>query len=379
MKNVAIILFMFQSVFAQLQTVEFYVFDRHSKEPVPFTLCYLKNSQLSATSFENGYTVFQLSEKYMSDSMVVQHLSYNTVKVLPTQILDTIFLTKKENQITEVRITALSAEQILLKAIEAIEKNYNQSTFYQYGKYRQTHLENSQHVRFIEAKCVVEYLGGNKLSQKEKFMIQELRRSYNFETNGEQHGDHLVDLFQENAVRYLYAQILNPKNLKQYNWEIESSSNEIYAIHFNNKFKTDELSTTGWISINTIDFAVLEYKVYHTTSAYYNTKSNWKLKTDFVHFVYKKEGQYYNLVSADKRYVHEVFHPITLSNPSLIEERFSWQKLDTTIEKIPKNFKLQTNLYSQNYQYKPENWVTIEIDPTIIDDLSKKIPLEKQF
>lgn len=379
MKFFILLTFLFQTAFAQLKTVEFYLSDIKNAEPIPFALCYLKNSHLSATSFENGYVVFQLSEKYMKDTLVIKHLSYETLHVLIAPNIDTIFLTRKENIINEVLINSLTAEQIIVKAINSIEKNYNQKTYYESGNYTQTHLENSKYVRYIEAKCLIENLSKATQNQREKFYVRDLRRSFNYEKNGEQHGDHLFDLMQENGVRYLSNQFLNPKNLNQFNWEIENTTATLFFIQFTNKQKTDQFTTQGFVTINKADWAILEYKIHYTPTQHYHTKSNWKLKSDFVHFIYKKESEYYALNSATKKYVHEVYHPVTFTNPSLIEERFSWVKTDETFTIEPKNFKFHSNLYSLNYIYKAENWLNNSIDNTIIEDLSHNVALEKQF
>lgn len=374
--RLGLILFLFSSAFAQLTSYELYLLDKETHAAVPFALCYLQKNYISATSFENGLVKFQLTEHYVKDSLIIKHLSYLPEIIAFGKQTDTIYLSPKENFINEISVTGLSAEKIVAKAVGLISQNFSQNTQYLNGIYRQTHLENSQYVRFIEAKCIVE----QSHTRREKFLITDVRRSFNYEKNGEQHGDHLADLFNENAVAYLNENFLNPKFLKKINWQLDSITQSSYSISFNGIDTKESIYFQGIININTTDFGIMDYQLASTPTSTYKTLSNWKLKSDFVRFEFEKQGNHYQLKLAEKWYVHEVYHPVTFTNPSIIEERFSWQTTDH-LNKVenPAAFKFASNLYSVSFPYHPFNWLHVSIDDKIVKDLSHRLPLENQF
>lgn len=364
---------------AQVIEVNFYLLDKNSLEKVEFAFCYLKESKISTMSNENGFLSFHIPSKYNFDTLFFQHLSYNSHKIKIDEINDTIFLERKDVNLNEVSIYALGALKIVENIIKNIPQNYNQKSHYNFGKYRQIHLENSIYTRFIEAFCFVHFEEMSYKNQKENFLISEMRRSYNFERSGEQHGDHLVELFLENPLRYPSKSFLNQKNINKISWELENEDEQFYWILFQNKSSENTLNYYGKLKINKSDFAILYFEINSTPSIFYNTKSNWKLITDYVNGSFIKTNDFYELASLKRNYVHEIYNDRMQSIESIIEERFIWETYNDKKDTPTQGYKKFTKLYNQRYTYQPQIWENIKIDDAIVNDLTRNKSLETQF
>lgn len=371
-----------QTVFGQ-QAI--YVVNLETKEAIPFSTLLIEESKHVYMSDENGFILLPKSES-ISSTLMFEHLSFQSKSIVFEASTDTLFLKPKLYTIPEILIHEISPFQVLQKVVEQLSSNFPKDKFYLDGLYRQTHKENGLYVRFIEAQVLVLNEGMQadlNQVQEESFALLELRKSSNYEKNGDQHGDHLVDLFADNPVQYLQNSILNLRNFESYSWTLDYLPTGNCKIEFQNKPWTSAKNIKGFLLINKQDFAIQFVQFSETPNllSLAEDKSNWKFINSWYEASFKKYGDVYALENCDKWYNHEVRNEHLPAQVNyLVEERFEWRtfKLLYALEAIPK-FAKQSNLYSVVLPYSPEYWLIYPIDPSVKKDLEKTHTLAHQF
>ncbi len=367
---------------AQQQNV--YILNEADTAAIPFATLYFKESKIAFMSNENGLIHIKASN-LKNEILVVEHLSFRTKEIPATALSDTIFLARKEYEVPEVIINNLSALSIIEKAIEAIPNNYISHDFSLSGKYLQVHKENGKYVRFIEALTDIKndsYSPKHQLNQEESFAIKALRKSFNYERNGDQHGDHLVDLFAENPIQYLEKGVLNPKNLASYTWSLSESTANNYVIHFRNNSWASSKNYHGYVSINKVDYAIVKVQIQELPNLQTNieNKSNWEFINGWYEVFFTKTTDKYALSEATKWYNHQVRNERNRQQIDyLVEEVFKWQTHHVSPQIIDQRYSKNSNLYSLEMKYNTEKWNSFPIDSIIKLDLEHKLNLEEQF
>ncbi|MGB3849402.1 MAG: carboxypeptidase-like regulatory domain-containing protein [Tunicatimonas sp.] len=116
-------------------TIEGYVLDAATRQPVPFAHLYLSTEQRGTVSNEEGG--FLLASNTPATEVVVSHVGYETQKLLPSaDSIVYILLHPQADVLPEVTVTSESASSIVQKAI-GMAKAYS-SLYFAKGFYRQT-------------------------------------------------------------------------------------------------------------------------------------------------------------------------------------------------------------------------------------------------
>lgn len=377
------------------------------------TISSQKTFVATTADFEGNFKLV-LSEKSLPDTLIVRHISFESKKYYLTKntinSLSEIVLNTKSNEVGTIEINALTPEQILKKSIEAISINYADGFYFASGFYRQAHKENNKFVRLIESFLEVkeDIRNRNSTAQKEKFRIENIRRSNVYERNGDKHGDHLVDLFSEDPINYTHSSFLNIQSYQLYNYSISNSSNvNLYKIFFQNKPWNEAQNKSGYLLINKTDYAIVEMEITSTKNAQYKKEhlSNWKFQNGTYIVQYKKYGAKYYCHQSSKYYNHYVLNEHSKNVDYLVEEYFNWWNLDEEIISLGKTtkdptitevfidengekereqikkYKANSNLYSLEYNYDKHwnQYIQPKLEQKIIDDLNSFMDLEKQF
>lgn len=122
-------------------------------EPLPYANLKVKNHNLGTIS--NGEGAFKLivPTELTSDSLLITFIGFKTKTIKISEWTDGTTITLNQNSIdlAEVKITALSAEAILAKALKNVKSNYNQEAHKAEGFYRVTSKRDTNIIHLSEA------------------------------------------------------------------------------------------------------------------------------------------------------------------------------------------------------------------------------------
>lgn len=370
-------------VFAQ-ETIRYvYLLDSETKDGIPHAIAHIQPQGLAFQSDLSG--LVKIASKQDFEQVQFSHISFEDTFVEELRAFDTVFLNKKSYILPTMDLHEYSAMDYIKRAIKSIPSNFPTSDYFIEGNYIQVHYENGIGVRYLEAEVLVKeqaIASGFKV-QQEGFNILNLRKSYVYEQNGEQHGDHLVELFQENPVQYLNQHFLNEKNLAAYDWNIGSKINDSVTISFSNKPWHYPKNIRGEVVIVGEQNQILSIVSTEVSNPSYTSeyREDWmfissRFKISFAHI----DGQY-TIDHIAKSYTHQVRDQ---NNPAFIRyevsEEFYWKSHSSFIkDKANRTLSWTSNLYSKTMPYSNNDWVSNFHLERIRPDLEHKHPLSYQF
>ena len=298
----------------------------------------------------------------------------------------------------EVVITALGARAVMLKAIENMKKNFYYDSLISTGLYRQYHKENGKYVRLMEADVSVAFnvKSPYKYSFHELVRVNKQRRSDNYETNGDVHGDHLVDLLKQNAYSYNRASFLDAKKIDFYAPKMLSENEKEYVITLQYKEANSATLENAKLVIEKETFAItrMEIEKYPNpvyVRSRYSNESRWQLVNEKDVIETTKQNGKYMVSSIVRSYNHHVLNPRTKAVDFIVEESFElfFDDYETSDvgARISKegNYNSMTDLYTTKYGYSTKFWDNYDLldeYPTpaqVVRDLDAKKPLVQQF
>lgn len=386
---------------AQNVAVRGFVLDKQTNQPLSLCAVQVKNSQLGALTEDNGFFELPLPVTNLTDSVKISFIGYlpKTISIAGYKQGDTlkIYLETAIETKQEAVIIAENAKGVLLKAITNLKQNLFRDSIIQTGFYRQFHKENGTFVRLMEAdisvaiNCKDPYM----YSFHELIQTNQQRRSEDYETNGDKHGDHLVDLLKENPFSYNKSTFLNPKNLDFFAPKFEKEDSNEYIIKTQYKESSSAKLERARIWVQKGTYAITRIEVEKFPNPYYVKSryaydSRWKLvnETDVVQLT-RYNGKFV-VSSLERVYNHHVLNRQTGQVDYVVEESFDlyFYKYDgeNVTAKI-KNGKFSdfTSLYTSNYNYNDKFWNNYAmlnehpLLPQIDKDLSHAKPLDTQF
>lgn len=397
----AIIFFLFTSLCASAQlVVEGRVVDDKGKA-ISYASVVIKGTHKGTATSKEGYFKLYVAEKYKSARLEFSSMGYENRLIAIDELIKSkevvIVLSEEIIQLTDVELSENAGKEFLQKVIDNIPNNYPQKAYTYSGLYRQVHREDAKYVRLIEAYYTIYDPGYKKLmtSQlKERLKLNELRKSKDYERNGEPHGDHVTDLFLENPIHYLNNSVFNPNafDYTEVKFEtIDSLTAKYFVLRFKYQNDNEPKIQEGRLFINRTDYAVekLTIKEYSNPSYLpprHLIPTNWKFVSGEKQIEFKKQGEYYYLDKFTYSYSHQVFDEFMYDLKHETDEYFSLY-----VEKIgerPESFKKYSafgSLYRKRYTYNTEFWNNLgllqryPIPAAIITDLEKEESIEVQF
>jgi len=396
-------LFVLAIFFANAQNVAVrgFILDKDNKQPLSLCAVQVKNSQLGALSEDNGFFELPVPTSNLSDSLKISFMGYlpKAISILNYKQGDTlkIYLETSIETKQETVIIAENAKGVLLKAIANLKKNIFRDSILQSGFYRQFHKENGKFVRLLEADLSVAINAKSHVDYSFHELVQtnEERRSENYETNGDVHGDHLVDLLKENPFSYNKSTFLNPKNIDFFAPKFESEDSAQYVIKTQYKESSSAKLEKARIWVEKGTYAITRIEVDKFPNPYYVKSryapdSRWKLvnEKDVIQLT-RYKGRFV-VSSLERVYNHDVLNPRTGQVDYVVEESFDlyFYRYDDehVTDKIRGgNYSDMTNLYTSKYRYNHKFWNSYAslanhpLDKQIKTDLEHATPLDEQF
>lgn len=363
---------------------------------VPFANGYLKGTQFSWLSDEKGNIHITLKKSTGQENLIVNAFGYEEASVpigsIKKETPFRVFLNKKAYTLPAVNINGRNAKGLMLEVIKHLPENFKKESDLTPAYYRQVHKENGQYVRLIEAGIIFD--NGNYFPddrKREKVAVLTVRRSNNYEKNKEQHGDHLMDLLEENPVRYNEHSVLNKKAIDWYRFNFieDKNNNGLTVIRFHSLDKSKEKIETGKLFIDEGNFMIKAIEVetypnpYKTMYARNSTKEPFFWDFLYGKYVIKFENDHGVLKTMEmhKTYVHNLYDTPANSLTYVVEENFdlfSEQEKKSAVDST--GLSEFSNLYSAEFVYNENEWKNIPLlDGEIQKDLEKVKSLSIQF
>ncbi len=377
-----------------------YVFDKDTKQPLELAAAHIQGTQLGGVTDNYGYVEVPMPKMNLKDSILFTYIGYEPQGILvpgyDTKDTLRVYLSSGSVVTKEAVITALNAKGVLIKAIDNMKGNLLTDSLIATGFYRQYHKENGKYVRLIEADVSVAFNTKSiyQYSFHESVKVNKERRSENYETNGDVHGDHLVDLLKENPYSYNKNNFLDKKKLDFYSPKFVEENNVEYVISVQYKEASSAKLENAKLWVAKETFAITKIEVekfpnpYYVRTRYAND-SRWKLvnETDIIR-TEMVNGKYV-VSSLERVYNHHVINKTTGNVDYVVEESFEiyFQNYDTENvgAKLNNGYAAFSDLYTTKYKYDPKFWNNYEpvsdyeLDEDIVKDLEHAKKLDAQF
>ncbi len=379
-----------------------FVYDKDANNaPLGTAAVQIKNSQLGGLTDDNGYFEVPIPKMNLKDSLKISYVGYvpQAMSITAYKEGDTlrVYLSSSAETKQEVVIVAMNAKGILLKAIANMKQNLLYDSLIATGFYRQSHKENGKYVRLIEADASVAFncKSPYQYSFHELVQINKQRRAENYETNGDIHGDHIVDLLKENPYSYNKNNFLDPKKLDFYSPKITGEDSVEYVISLQYKESSSMKLERAKVWVHKETFAMTRMEIekfpnpYYVKTRYAND-SRWKLVNEKDVIETEKVNDKYVVKSITRSYNHHVLNLHTGNVDFIVEESFELYFDDFNAESAGDvlrkgRFGAFTNLYSDTYKYDDKFWNNYDaldehpLKDEIKTDLEHAIPLAQQF
>jgi hypothetical protein len=404
-KNLFLPLLLLLSITTQAQEnilLKGYVYDKDaSNAPLGMAAVQIRNTQLGGLTDDNGYFEVPIPKVNLKDSLKISYVGYQPqwVSIAAYQASDTLrlYVTSSAETKAEVVIVAENAKGVLLKAIQNMRKNLLYDSLIATGFYRQYHKENGKCVRLIEADVSVAFniKSPYKYAFHESVAVNHQRRSQNFESNGDVHGDHLVDLLKENPYSYNKNNFLDARQLDSYSPKFagEDSAQYIISLRYKETSSAKLVQAKVWVQKGTYAMTRMEVEKfpnpYYIKSRYAND-SRWKLVNEKDVVETAKVNNKYVVSSIVRSYNHHVLNKQTGNVDFIVEESFELYFDEFNAESVgeelaKRDFTASTNLYTSTYKYNPKFWDDYDLQDgyplhaDIKKDLETAKPLTEQF
>ncbi|MFC4267638.1 carboxypeptidase-like regulatory domain-containing protein [Polaribacter marinivivus] len=217
------------------------IFDKKTKNPLPFaSVVYVKKS-LGTTSDINGNFSFTIFNAKKTDTILISHIGYKTLKLQVSEINKIKNIALLENTISLKEIIIKTKSNLKLKKfIKETILNYNnnkkQEPHIAIAHYREKAKKNSKYIMFMESVGYSVYAGKtNNASQLSNYkFFNKLSRAYVNHPKWKAYKKNEKNLTKEtinpsggsnlNAFRYteIYG-VLSKKNINRYKFKVDST------------------------------------------------------------------------------------------------------------------------------------------------------------
>ena len=217
------------------------IFDKKTKNPLPFaSVVYIKKS-LGTTSDINGNFSFTIFNAKKTDTILISHIGYKTLKLQVSEInkINNIALLENTNSLKEIIIKTksnLKLKKFIKETILNYNNNKKQEPHIAIAHYREKAKKNSKYIMFMESVGYSVYAGKtNNTSQLSNYkFFNKLSRAYVNHPKWKAYKKNEKNLTKEtinpsggsnlNAFRYteIYG-VLSKKNINRYKFKVDST------------------------------------------------------------------------------------------------------------------------------------------------------------
>ena len=385
------------SLFAQKVTVSGKVIDRESGEPLVFASIGIKGKPIGTISNLQGDFDFHIPVDMRNDILVITMLGYKSYEAPVWSVLEkndqTILMEKSTTVLKDITIMdSLLGGDIMRIALSRIEQNYPSTPFLLDGFYRDVKKVADTYVSLLEAAVKIyddDYRAPrNKFKLKERVALVEVRRSMGYENKFTSFFDQdnlLEDLLLNNNIRYrqfpeeeIFFSSLKRENDTDYNGE------EVFVVSH-----TQDYLLRIYIDKKTYGILHLDYENNNQealerkrdmSSRFVRIKRTidfkWYEGKLFLNYIQlESQINWYDGLTNELKFEtvlqrQLLINEIELKNPERIASTQKMRSYGLQYQDLPYN-----KAFWDNYNVIKET----PLDKKIIEDLEKKMSLEKQF
>lgn len=235
------ILFVFSSSFIFGQkavfTIKGQLLDSESQQPIPFASIYLKDKPIGTTTNTEGYFIFHIPDKLKTTLIVISAMGYASIERKPISFSKDkeLSLVPQINQLDEVLVggnatKVLKAKEIVKKAYKNIALNYPTEPYFLEGFVRDLQKEDKTYVEYLECAIKFKYQGLQVKKEPEVELLgvrtNSFSQRHSWNENSERKNS-VIDLIEDDFIRFDYGPILGKKGWKYEIAGIESYDNRL--------------------------------------------------------------------------------------------------------------------------------------------------------
>lgn len=243
------------------------VFDDTSKKPLPYANISFLNNNVGTVSNINGEFRIIVPTTSKNDSLQISYIGFKPVKhkISETSKDAKFFLVEDMQILDEIVVTGLTAQSVLMEAIQKIPDNYYNTPYKSKGFYRLTAKKEELYIRLSEA--AFELYHSEKESSNNQLKLKKIREIKDEQVlHGLEIGASPKEIFESDIISNLdESGFLSKKGLKNHIFKLDqitsSNNNEVYVISFDQK---DGLKKAGYrgklfIDLETYGIIHLDY------------------------------------------------------------------------------------------------------------------------
>jgi|AntAceMinimDraft_17_1070374.scaffolds.fasta_scaffold00792_4 hypothetical protein len=245
-----------------LITVNGIVIDKNTNLPLSYANIGLTNSNIGTVSNKDGEFVLKVSKNNINDSVSISYIGYKTYKckILEINHRDChIYLVPKTYTLNEVKIKPLNPTDIILKAIDNLDKNYPGQLTKMTGFYRQNIQQDNKLTELSEIVVEIYKPYFNAKDYKIKLIEGRTKKDVSKGELGCASGNGIDNLLLYHDFVTKPSNFGVKKKFKYFNYKIEKitkiDNNYIYVISFYPKKKIKKLLPEGKLYITTDTYA----------------------------------------------------------------------------------------------------------------------------
>ncbi len=371
------------------------VFDKDTKNTIPFATVSIEKIGLGTISNYDGVFSLRIPVKYVGSNIVVSHLGYQSLSV-PIEILEgnvyNLYIQPKYIPIQEVFIRNIDAKGIVKAAIEKKNTNYKTSDLFLTSFYREGVKRNNRYLSYSEAVFKIFKSSYNKgveydqvrLLKSRKLELSDRRDTLIVKLKAGIKGALDLDIIKS------MPDFLDPEYMDSYVYTkadiVALGSNTAYAIKFEQKSNVTQPLFTGTLFIDVKNLALIgaEFRinpnyVEHSANMFV-TKKDRRINVQPEEIKYsvnyiQQNGKYYiHHVRGDLSFRVRERHQLFSNNFSLFLE-FVGMQIDTlNVQRFTRRDILKPYIvFSEgDYTYDSEFWKELNvISPE--EDINKAI------
>ncbi|QCK16543.1 carboxypeptidase-like regulatory domain-containing protein [Mangrovivirga cuniculi] len=320
---------------------------------------YIKNSNISTSTNEQGYFQLNYSETNSNSPILISCIGYKPVIIQKTKNTRTIYLEENTYTLMEIVVRAIDPKKILKTAQENFTRNYYKGDITKNIYYYENIVSNDEPLRRLEIMTKVGSKGFQNHHKKPDFYVYQKRPVFNNDQSF--YGANGIDVLYSLAWTQTY---LDKSVFKKFRFSLKRKSNflgfEAYHLLLESKQRPDH-KTSIYITVK--DNAIIAINE--------SFQNDIKKEAEPEHFYFLESIQYVDFIKSKsgKWHVNSIDdYRVSIRNQLVNKTRRYIKVLSTKEAKIETDLpkvKRETDLYDYDVTYDEGFWKDFNAPPLI--------------
>lgn len=373
------------------------VLDEQTHQPLSFASISIQHKPHGTVTNVEGEFDFHVPVESVYDTVIVSYIGYKSFTASVQQLVNVerILLSAAAQWLKTVEIEAkkITGRDVVALAVRNLRNNYSQEPYCLEGFFREIEEENGKYVLLTEAAIELydkNFDGRPRKLPQESVNIREMRRSIRYSKlyAKDNIGHALVDLIENNDVRYNRGMLDTTRNTFAIERITEYNGRQVYQVSMTNR--TDR--GTLYIDTDTYGFLKIEMdcRSRNAQEKYYAVNVRDSVKRGRVWFRFSIEFEVYNNKLYPRRMheseLNEIVHAKTgelkmtaVETLEFIITHVHTNKYDTKAKRLRYGMELKGGPYHPDFW---KNYNILKLTPLnekLIRDLEQDVSLQEQF